>query len=233
MTYQFQIMMENIHSETYAIMIKNLIKNEKERDDLFDSITTIPIITKIKDFCFKYIDSDLSMGHKIIAFAFIEGILFSGAFIVIFYFNHYKSKDRTCMAGLVKSNEFIARDEGMHYDFACQLYKLLINKLTFVEVKVIIDEGIEIAIEFINTMIKCDLVGLNTKLMTQYIEFIVDGLLINLGYHKIYKSINPFMWMNEIGMQQKTNFHESRPTEYTSAHSIKSNLDINNDDEDF
>ena len=232
-TYQFQIMMENIHAETYAQMIKNIIKDKKERDYLFDSIYTIPTISKIKDFCFKYIDSELSIAHKIVAFSFVEGVLFSGAFAIIYYFNHYKSKDRICMNGLVKSNEFIARDEGMHTMFACELYKLVIHKLSFEEVKSLITDGIEIAKEFVNDMLKCHLIGLNSSMMNNYIEYVTDILMVNLGYKKIYNSKNPFQFMNTIGLQTKSNFHEGRVTEYTTAHSIKSNLNIKDMDEDF
>jgi ribonucleoside-diphosphate reductase beta chain len=232
-TYQFQIMMENIHAETYASMIKNIIKNTEEREYLFDSIYTIPTISKIKNFCFKYIDTDLSLGHKIVAFSFVEGVLFSGAFAVIYYFNHYKSKDRICMNGLVKSNEFIARDEGMHTMFACELYKLIINKLSYEEIKLLINDGIEISKEFVNEMLKCHLIGLNSQMMNQYIEYITDILVVNLGYKKMFHSKNPFQFMNTIGLQTKSNFHEGRVTEYTTAHSVKSNLNIKEMDEDF
>jgi ribonucleoside-diphosphate reductase beta chain len=232
-TYQFQVAMENIHAETYALMIKNIIKDNDERNYLFDSIYNIPTIAKIKDFCFKYIDSDLSLAHKIVAFAFVEGVLFSGAFAIIYYFNHYKSKDKKCMDGLVKSNEFIARDEGNHSLFAVKLYKLLINKLSYDEIMEIFNEGIEISKEFVNEMLKCNLIGLNSNLMNKYIEYVSDILIVNLGYKKIYNSHNPFSFMETSGLQTKSNFHEGRVTEYTTSHSIISNLNLNDNNDDF
>jgi ribonucleotide reductase beta subunit family protein with ferritin-like domain len=137
------------------------------------------------------------------------------------------------MNGLVKSNEFIARDEGMHTMFACELYKLIINKLSYEEIKLLINDGIEISKEFVNEMLKCHLIGLNSQMMNQYIEYITDILVVNLGYKKMFHSKNPFQFMNTIGLQTKSNFHEGRVTEYTTAHSVKSNLNIKEMDEDF
>ena len=216
--YRFQATMEGIHNECYSLMIDNLIKDPKEKTHLFGSIKTIPSIKKIADWAFKWIESDVSIGHRIIAFACIEGILFSGAFAIIFWLKKYEGGGKLFMPGLTKSNELISRDEGLHCDFACELYKLLNNKLTETEVKQIITESVDIAKNFNSDSIKCKLVGLNSNLMNQYIEYVADRLAVSLGYTKIYKSSNPFGFMDTIGMMQKTNFHESRATEYKSAH---------------
>ena len=216
--YRFQAMMEGIHNECYSLMIDNLIKNSEEKTHLFESIKTIPSIKKIADWAFKWIDSESSIAHKLIAFACIEGILFSGAFAIIYWLKKYIGGGKIFLQGLTKSNELISRDEKFHCDFACELYKLLNNKLGEVELRQIVSESVEIAKNFNTESIKCKLVGLNSDLMNQYIEYVADRLIVSLGYSKMYKSINPFSFMDTIGMVQKTNFHESRATEYKSAH---------------
>lgn len=217
-TYRFQATMESIHNECYSLMIDNLIKDPKEKLYLFNSIKTIPSIKKIADWAIKWIHSDLTIAHKIIAFACIEGILFSGAFAIIFWLKKYEGSGKNFMHGLCKSNELISRDEGLHCEFACELYKLINNKLDEKEVHQIILESVLIAKNFNASTIECKLIGLNSELMNQYIEYIADRLSVLLGYTKIFKSTNPFSFIDTIGMMQKTNFHESRPTEYKSAH---------------
>lgn len=216
--YRFQVMMEGIHNECYSLMIDNLIKDSKEKSYLFDSIKTIPSIKKIADWAFRWIENDTTIAHKLIAFACVEGILFSGAFAIIYWLKKYVGGGKIFLQGLIKSNELISRDEKFHCDFACELYKLLNNKLDEKELKKIIIESVNIAKNFNNESIKCKLIGLNSNLMNQYIEYIADRLVVSLGYSKIYKSSNPFSFMDTIGMVQKTNFHESRATEYKSAH---------------
>lgn len=216
--YRFQAMMEGIHNECYSLMIDNLIKDQSEKIRLFDSIKTIPSIKKIADWAFKWIESDTSIAHKLIAFACVEGILFSGAFAIIYWLKKYAGGGKIFLQGLTKSNELISRDEKFHCDFACELYKLINNKLGEKELSNIVIESVEIAKNFNNESIKCKLVGLNSELMNQYIEYVADRLVVSLGYSKIYKSTNPFSFMDTIGMVQKTNFHESRATEYKSAH---------------
>lgn len=216
--YRFQAMMEGIHNECYSLMIDNLIKDKQEQTHLFNSIQTIPSIKKIADWAFKWIETSNSIPHIIVAFACIEGILFSGAFAIIFWLKKYEGAGHMFMPGLIKSNELISRDEGYHCDFACEFYRLLNNKLSEKEVHDIIKESVNVAQHFNSESIKCKLVGMNTNLMNQYIEFIADRLVVSLGYSKIYKSSNPFKFIETIGMMQKTNFHESRPTEYKSAH---------------
>jgi len=217
-TYRYQSMMEGIHNECYSLMIDNLIKDSKEKIHLFNSIKTIPSIKLIADWAVKWIESDISVVHKIIAFACVEGILFSGAFAIIYWLKKYEGSGHNFMPGLCKSNELISRDEGMHCEFACKIYKRIINKLSEKDVHQIIIETVDIAKNFNNESIKCKLVGLNSNLMNQYIEYVSDRLAVLLGYNKIYKSTNPFGFMETIGMMQKTNFHESRATEYKSAH---------------
>jgi len=232
-TYQYQMAMENVHSETYSIMLDNLIKDPIEKNYLLNSITTIPSIKKISDWAIKWINSDVSIGHRIIAFACVEAIFFSGAFATIFWLKKYEGGGKLFMPGLVKSNEFISRDEGLHSDFACELYKLVINKLSEKETHEIIKDSVEISKNFNNETIKCKLVGLNSNLMNQYMEYIADRLSVSLGYTKIYKTPNPFTFMDTIGMMQKTNFHEQRPTEYQSAHLSFESKKFIIDNEDF
>ena len=212
------MMMENIHAEVYSVMLDNLIRDKEEKTYLLNAITTIPSIKLISDWAFKWIDSEVSIAHRIIAFACVEGIFFSGAFATIYWFKKFVGSGKLFMPGLVKSNELISRDEKLHCDFACELYKLIVNKLSEIEAHTIISEAVEIAKNFNNESIKCGLVGLNADLMNQYVEYIADYWTVSLGYSKIYRSTNPFTFMDTIGMLQKTNFHDSKATEYQAAH---------------
>ena len=218
-TYQYQMVMENIHSEVYSLMIDNFIKDVNEKNKLLDSIKTVPVIKDISNWAFRWIDSPVSIGHRIIAFGCVEGILFSGAFATIYWFKSYFNAGPSFLNGLIKSNEFISRDECLHCEFAYELYKLVENKLSEEEMHKIVIEAVCVSKRFNDEAIKSKLVGLNNMLMNQYIEYIADRLCVSFGYSKIYKSTNPFTFMETIGMVQKTNFHESRPTEYQSAHS--------------
>jgi ribonucleoside-diphosphate reductase beta chain len=219
-TYRFQATMEGIHNECYSLMIDNLIKNPQEKLHLFNSIKTIPSIKKIADWAIKWIESDTSIAHKLIAFACVEGILFSGAFAIIYWFKKYEGGGDAFMPGLIKSNELISRDEGFHCDFACDFYyKYIMNKISEKEAHQIIKESVEIAKYFNENTIKYKLIGINSDKLNKYTEYIADRLAVSLGYSKIYKIPTcPAEWMGSIGMVQKTNFHESRPTEYKSAH---------------
>ena len=232
--YTFQMAMENIHQEVYTNLLDNLIKDNEEKEYLFDAIKTIPSIKKMTDWIFKWIESEVSIGIRIIAFACVEGIFFSSAFATIFWLKKYEGSGQLFMPGLMKSNEFISRDEGLHCNFACELFKLVVNKPPFPTVKRLINDSVEIAKNFNNESIKTKLIGLNSDLMNQYIEFVADRLIVSLGYEKIYRATNPFSFMDTIGMLQKTNFHESRPTEYQSAHNKMQNKDLTLlNDEDF
>ncbi len=224
-TYRFQVFMEGIHNECYSLMIDNFIKDKEEQDYLFNTIKTIPSIKHISDWAFKWIDNSPSIGHCIVAFACIEGILFSGAFATIFWLKKFIVGGKTILNGLIKSNEFISRDERFHVDFACEIYQMLNNKLTEFEAHHIINEAVEIANNFNTDTIKCKLVGLNSNLMNQYIKFIADRLAVLLVYKKIYNTTNPFQWMETIGMPQKT---ESRSTEYKKANTEYNTKDISN-----
>lgn len=230
--YIFQMMMESIHNETYSLMLDNIIKDKQEKEFLFNAIRTVPSVKKMSDWAMKWIDSDLSFAHRVIAFAVIEGIFFSGAFASIFWLKKYRSSGRLFMQGLVKSNEFISRDEGLHTEFACEIYSLLENKLSRRQVLDIIEDGVSIAYTFINDAIPVRLLGINSDSMKQYIEYVADRLLVALGYDKQYKCENPFPFMETIGMVQKTNFFESRPTEYQSAYTFNnSSIDFHISDD--
>lgn len=217
--YTFQMMMENIHSEVYSLMLDNLVKDKKEKDILLNSIKTIPSIKTIADWSFKWICSKESFAHRVIAFAVIEGILFSGTFASIFWIKKYKSNGKIFLQGLIKSNEFISRDEGLHTLFACEIYKLLKYKLPQEEVYNIIKDGVKVSQSFMNDSLPVKLIGMSNDLMNDYLEYVADRLLVLLGYEKLYGKQNPFQFMETIGMLQKTNFFESRPTEYQSAYS--------------
>lgn len=216
--YTYQMMIENIHSESYSIMLDNLVKNTEERMFLFDSIKNVDSIKNIIDWAFKWIDSDLPFSYRVVAFCVVEGVFFSGAFASIFWLKRFKSNGRLFLSGLMKSNEFIARDEGQHVQFGVEIYKLLNNKLTTQQIYKIIDEGVEISRIFYSDALPVRLLGINEDSMMDYIMYVSDRLLVELGYEKKYNKQNPFAFMETIGMQSKTNFFESRPTEYQSAH---------------
>ena len=219
-TYSWQMMMENIHGEVYSEMLEKIIKDPGERDFLFKSIETIPVIKMISDWAKKWIDSADSFAHRLVAFAAVEGIVFSGAFAAIFWLKKYRSGGKDKMKGLVASNRFISRDEGLHCKFACLLYSMLkYSKLEQEEVYKIIDEAVEVSKMFNKDVIRCELIGMNFTLMSQYIEFVGDTLLSMLGYEPKYAVSNPFEnLMEPIGLLNKKNFHEGRPTDYKMAH---------------
>jgi ribonucleoside-diphosphate reductase beta chain len=207
--YGFQIAMENIHSETYSLLIDTYIKDETEKDTLFNALTRFPCITKKGNWALKWMNPENSFSKRIVAFACVEGIFFSGAFCSIYWL-----KKRGLMPGLTFSNELISRDEALHTEFAVYLYSKLINKLSKEELQNIITDAVSIEKEFINGALPCRLIGMNAGLMNQYIEFVADRLLIQLGSEPVYKVINPFDFMEMISLEQKTNFFESRVSEY-------------------
>jgi ribonucleoside-diphosphate reductase beta chain len=210
--YGFQIMMENIHSETYSLLIDTYIKDKEEQSILFNAIETIPAIKKKASWALKWIKSS-SFVERLIAFAAVEGIFFSGSFCSIFWL-----KKRGLMPGLTFSNELISRDEGMHCDYACHLYNNHIEKkVSKVRIKEIICGALEIEKEFITEALPVRLIGMNSDLMLQYLEFVTDRLLVSLGVEKVYNSENPFDFMQNIAIQGKTNFFEKRVAEYQKA----------------
>ncbi|MBL7928004.1 MAG: ribonucleotide-diphosphate reductase subunit beta [Bacteroidia bacterium] len=209
--YGFQIMMENIHSEMYSLLIDTYIKDPEDKRYLFNAIETVPCVKKKADWALRWIQNG-SFAERLIAFAAVEGIFFSGSFCSIFWL-----KKRGLMPGLSTSNEFIARDEGLHCDFACLLYGMLENKLTREQVTEIITDAVKCEHEFVTDALPVSLIGMNAKLMCQYIEFVADRLLVALGYSKVYNSTNPFDFMEMISLEGKTNFFEKRVSEYKKA----------------
>ncbi|KAF6753108.1 ribonucleoside-diphosphate reductase [Ephemerocybe angulata] len=216
--YGFQIMMENTHSETYALLIDTYIKDPKERHTLFHAIDTIPCVTKKAEWAIRWINNtEDNFAIRLVAFAAVEGIFFSASFAAIFWL-----KKRGLMPGLTFSNELISRDEGLHTDFACTLLSHLINRPTKETITTIITEAVNIEQEFITNALPCSLIGMNAILMAAYIEFVADRLLISLGAEKSYHTANPFEWMELISMSGKANFFERRVAEYARAHTNSS-----------
>ena len=210
--YGFQIMMENIHSETYSLLIDTYIKDEEEKDRLFKAIDVFPAIKKKADWALKWIESD-SFAERLIAFAAVEGIFFSGSFCSIFWL-----KKRGLLPGLTFSNELISRDEGMHCDFAVHLHNNhLVNKVPKERIKEIIISALDIEREFITESLPVSLIGMNATLMTQYLEYVTDRLLLEFGCEKEYEATNPFDFMEMISLEGKTNFFEKRVSEYQKA----------------
>jgi ribonucleoside-diphosphate reductase subunit M2 len=211
--YGFQIAMENIHSETYSLLIETYVKDKTEKIKLFNAIDNFPCIKKKADWCESYINNiEADFATRLVAFACVEGIFFSGAFCSIYWL-----KKRGLMAGLTFSNELISRDEALHTEFAVLLYSKLQNKLSKDKIKEIIKEAVEIEQEFICDALPCRLIGMNSHLMSKYIEFVSDRLSVQLGAGKIYDTKNPFDFMEMISIEGKTNFFEKRVGEYALA----------------
>ena len=211
--YGFQIAMENIHSETYSLLIESYIKDKDEKHKLFNAIDNFPCIKKKADWSIKWInDKRANFASRLLAFACVEGIFFSGAFCSIYWL-----KKRGLMPGLTFSNELISRDEALHTEFAVLLYQKLQKKLKKSKVHEMIKEAVEIEKEFITEALPCRLIGMNSTLMCQYIEFVADRLVLQLGYEAIYNATNPFDFMEMISIEGKTNFFEKRVGEYALA----------------
>ena len=222
--YAFQTMIEQVHAETYSLLIETYVQDKDEKDFLFKGMENIPCIQKKADWAMKYITDDVPFRIRLIAFACVEGIFFSGSFAAIFWL-----KKRGLMGGLTFSNELISRDEGLHTDFACLLYSHLKHKCSQEEVHKIVKESLDIEKEFLTDALPCALIGINADVslrstaranvqsMCQYMEFVADRLVVALGYEKIYHSTNPFDWMELISLQGKANFFESRVSSYQIA----------------
>lgn len=212
MFYQLQIFMESEHSLTYGLLLETYIKDMTERNRLLDGIRTIPTIAKKVEWCKKWMHNG-DFVHRLVAFSMVEGIFFSGSFCSIYWL-----KKRGLMTGLAQSNELISRDEGMHRDFACLLYRRYIqNKLKEEEILEMMEEAVAIEKDFVSECLPVSLIGMNKELMCQYIEYVADHLLLNLIGKTVYQAENPFDWMVYISMENKTNFFEHRPTEYSKA----------------
>lgn len=224
--YGFQIAMENVHSETYSLLIDTYINNEDEKDRLFHAIDNFPSIMEKAQWALKWINSE-SFAERLIAFAAVEGIFFSGSFCSIFWL-----KKRGLMPGLSFSNELISRDEGLHCQFACLLHNRYIkNKVSEERIKEIIVSAVDIERVFITESLPVSLIGMNSKLMEQYIEYVADFWLVELGCSKVYNSLNPFDFMDMISLQNKTNFFEKKVAEYQKVSDKV--IDFNRLDEDF
>lgn len=211
--YGCQNLLEAVHSETYSLLIDTYISDKKEKDELLRATSTIPCVKKKAEWALAWIDSkDADFATRLLGFAAVEGIFFSGAFCAIFWL-----KQRGLMPGLTLSNEFIARDEGLHTDFACLLYSKVVNKLDKKKAYKIIKDAVKIEKQFITKSLPCELIGMNADLMSQYIEFVADRLLLQLGYPKTYKAANPFPFMERISLENKDNFFEKRVSTYAKA----------------
>uniref|UniRef100_A0A6C0C8E7 Uncharacterized protein n=1 Tax=viral metagenome TaxID=1070528 RepID=A0A6C0C8E7_9ZZZZ len=212
--YGIQFAMENIHGEAYSMMLDMFVKDDALKDNLVNSVRTMPAIKKKAEWCKKWIDSDKTYAHKLVAFAIVEGVFFSGSFASIFWL---KTRPGSIMPGLIKSNKFIARDEAQHVELACMLYALLNNKLKESVVYEILEEAITHEEEFIISSLPCKLLGMNSKLMSQYIKYTADRLLVQLGYNKKYNVSQPFEYMKKIDTFVKSNFFEERNDAYSNA----------------
>merc|ERR1712050_446974 len=210
--YGFQMAMENIHSETYSLLIEQYIREPAEKEKIFNAIETMPAVREKAQWAIQWMQKENSFAERIIAFAAVEGILFSGSLCAIYWL-----KKRGLMPGLTFSNELISRDEGLHAEFACLVYGMMENKLPDDIVHGIIRGAVAAEREFICDALPCDLIGMNREMMTRYIEFVADRLLTALGHPKIFESANPFDWMELISLQGKTNFFEKRVGEYQKA----------------
>lgn len=222
--YSFQMIIENIHSEAYSLLIDTYFKNVQEKTEAFNAIHYIPCIKKKAEWCFKWInDTNSSFAKRLLAFAIVEGVFFSGAFCSIFWL-----KERGLMPGLCFSNELISRDEAMHVEFAVLLYSMITDKLEQSVVHQIMQEAVEVEKNFILDSIPCSLLGMNSSLMSQYIEFVADRLLVQLHYDKIWGSKNPFPFMERISIETKSNFFETRVSQYSKANVGQNHQDIRN-----
>ena len=225
--YSYQIFNENVHGETYSLLIDTYIKDNEEKLKIFNSIENIPCVLKKAKWAYKWIENkEVNFATRLVAFAIVEGVFFSGSFCAIYWL-----KKRGLMPGLTFSNELISKDEGMHCHFACLLYSYIKNKLKPEIIYNIIKEAVEIEKEFITESIPCAMIGMNADLMKQYIEFVSDRLLVQLGYEKIWNSTNPFDFMELISLRPKSNFFEIRVGEYAKANISENNenFDISND----
>jgi len=226
-TYSWQMAMENIHSETYSLMVDNIIRDSFEKNKLLNAIAEYPCINKKASWAQKWIESDAPFGQRLIAFAIVEGVFFSGSFCAIFWL-----KKKNLMPGLCDANELIARDEGMHTDFAVLLYSKIINRIDEEIIHNMFKEAVEIEKEFICESISCSMIGMNIELMVQYMQYVADRLLVQLNYNKVWGTKNPFDFMESISVEGKTNFFESRPTQYQNNvknETLESTFDVTND----
>lgn len=221
--YGYQQMMENIHGEVYADMLINIVKDEKERNELINAFKTVESIKKMIEWAQKWSSSGRRIGFAIVAFTIFEGLMFSGAFASIYWLK--RTKGNGIMEGLTQSNAFIARDEGLHTNFGTIMYSYVKHKLSKPDMEIMMQEAVDIAKGFTKDAIRVDLIGMSVDQMNQYIEYIADMLMVYLGYKKMYNTSNPFPFMETIGMLNKDNFFEKRPTEYQRSHNQNNTAD--------
>ena len=223
--YTFQAMMENVHSEVYSLMIDTYIKDNTEKTFLLNAVENIECVGEKAKWAFKWIESNSNFAKRLVAFAVVEGLFFSGSFCAIYWL-----KERNLMPGLTLSNEFIARDEGMHVEYACLVYSMLKNKLDVETIHDIMKEAVDIEIKFITESLPCKLIGMNSDKMIEYIKYVADGLCVDLGYKKIYSASCPFDFMENISLEGKTNFFEGRVSQYKKADLSNSSVfELSND----
>lgn len=229
-TYIFQMFMEQIHNETYSLMIETLIRDPNEKEKLFNSLNDIEIIKEISEWGLKYSnDKNITLKEKILVFICFEGIMFSGAFAFIYWLKQFMN-GKKLMLGLQKSNEFISRDEGMHVEFGINVFHHLSDYIESSKLTNIILECVELTQKFNNEVLKIKQVGMNLLMMNSYTEYMADRIFVEIGLNKYYNSENPFSFMNTIGMLQKTNFHDQKPTEYKKAfHKGSDDLEFSDD----
>lgn len=231
-TYIFQMFMEQIHNECYSLMIENLIRDNDEKNKLLDSIHNVEIIKEISQWGLDYSKGKhISLAEKILVFVCFEGIMFSGAFAFIYWIKNHCGNGKNILPGLVKSNEFISRDEGMHVEFGIEIFKKqnIINNIPKYVITQIILECVSLTHRFNKEVLLIKQTGMNEELMNKYTEYVADRIFVSLGMSKYFKASNPLVFMETIGMPQKTNFHESRPTEYQRAEIKSSQIDILDD----
>lgn len=221
--YDYQVMIENVHSLTYSLMLDALIKNSEEKQKLFNAVATVPSIKEMYEWSMKWIESKESFAHRLIAFAIVEGVFFSSSFCAIYWFKLFNNKGKAILPALCMSNAMISRDENSHCEFACLLYSKIIKKLSTEEIHSMFKEAVTIAQNFATESLPVRLIGMNSELMKDYIEYVADRLIIILGYPKIYDKKNPFPFMDTIGLQSKGNFFETRIDSYQSAKNVNTN----------
>lgn len=230
--YTYQMFIEQIHNECYSLMIETLIKDDDEKNNLFDSINNNEIIKEISLWGLSYSNENIyNLSHKLLVFICFEGIMFSGAFALIYWLKNVCGNGKIFMSGLIKSNEFISRDEGMHVDFGVEVFKsrnLIDDIPNFIKTQIIL-ECVSLTKKFNKEVLKVKQTGMNEDLMNKYTEYVADRIFVNIGLSKFFKVSNPFNFMDSIGMPQKTNFHESRPTEYQRANNIVKDILFDND----
>jgi len=223
--YTYQMMMEGIHGEVYSDLIINIIKDQDEINNLLNTFKEVGPVKKMMDWAVKWIHSQDPIATRLVAFAIVEGVFFSGMFASIFWLKKQRGNGTMFLEAIVKSNRFISRDEGLHVEFACTLYKYIKNKLPLETVHNIVREANDISVEFMRDAIQCEMIGMNIELMNQYINYVSDRLCVMLGYDKLYNSTNPFDFMDTISLHNKDNFFEHRPDAYQSAFNEKNKLD--------